>query len=84
MDIFDDGAPYKKDKQSDLSRAAMKIEKQTNCSVCQDLEDGDTLYAYGTWDGGIEFNYIHNIHFCPVCGKKLLTYEMKKEEWHHE
>jgi len=36
-----------------------------------DLEQGDTLYRYGSWDGGLEFNYIHNIKYCPLCGKLL-------------
>lgn len=34
-------------------------------------EDGDTLYDMSDWDGGIEFNYIRDIHYCPICGKKL-------------
>ena len=41
--------------------------------VCKDrgLEKGDTLYISADWDGGIGFDYIHNIKFCPVCGKEL-------------
>lgn len=35
------------------------------------LEKGDTLYVYESWDGGIDFNAIRNIKYCPVCGKKL-------------
>lgn len=35
------------------------------------LEKGDTLYISSDWDGGIGFDYIHNIKFCPVCGRKL-------------
>ena len=41
--------------------------------VCETegLERGDTLYVERSWDGGIEFNYIQPIKFCPVCGKRL-------------
>lgn len=41
--------------------------------VCKDrgLEKGDTLYISSDWDGGIGFDYIHNIKFCPVCGREL-------------
>ena len=41
--------------------------------VCKErgLEKGDTLYISADWDGGIGFDYIHNIKFCPVCGKEL-------------
>lgn len=41
------------------------------CVFCSSHEDGDTLYDMSDWDGGIEFNYIRNIHYCPICGKKL-------------
>jgi len=45
---------------------------ETNyCVFCSSHGDGDTLYDIGDWDGGIEFNYIRNIHYCPLCGKKL-------------
>ena len=45
---------------------------ETNyCEFCENHGDGDTLYDIGDWDGGIEFNYIRNIHYCPLCGKKL-------------
>lgn len=41
--------------------------------VCREygLEKGDTLYISTSWDGGIGFDYIHHIKFCPVCGKEL-------------
>lgn len=43
------------------------------CWVCKnlDLENGDTLYSRADWDGGVGFEYICNIKYCPVCGKKL-------------
>ena len=48
-------------------------EKEYGCEVCRyhELETGDTLYHYSSWDGGIGFDYIHNIRYCPVCGKEL-------------
>lgn len=44
------------------------------CEFCRNHEDGDTLYDMADWDGGIEFNYIRNIHYCPICGKELKKY----------
>lgn len=41
------------------------------CEFCDDHEDGDTLYETSDWDGGIGFDYIKDIHYCPICGKKL-------------
>ena len=41
------------------------------CDLCSNLEKGDTLYQYSDWDGGIGFDYIHNIKFCPMCGRML-------------
>ena len=46
------------------------------CDVCDGLEDGDTLYIYSEWDGGIGFDYIHDIHFCPKCGRRLQNFEI--------
>lgn len=51
---------------------------ETNyCVFCASHNDGDTLYDIGDWDGGIEFNYIRNIHYCPLCGKKLKEERLK-------
>ena len=56
-------------------RSLTTIDIETNehhyCEFCSSHEDGDTLYDMSDWDGGIEFNYIRNIHYCPICGKKL-------------
>lgn len=41
------------------------------CNVCTNLIEGDTLYCMSDWDGGIGFDYIRNIQFCPICGRKL-------------
>lgn len=45
------------------------------CALCQELEKGDTLYKSGDWDGGISFDYIRDIQYCPVCGKVLTTWK---------
>ena len=44
-----------------------------NRCICEsnDFEQGDTLYYHTSWDGGVEYNYIRNIKYCPVCGKEL-------------
>lgn len=47
------------------------------CEFCSSHEDGDTLYDMSDWDGGIEFNYIRDIHYCPICGKKLKKERLK-------
>lgn len=43
------------------------------CEFCRNrgLEDGDTLYISADWDGGIGFDFIHDIHYCPKCGRRL-------------
>lgn len=43
------------------------------CDICRNgnLEEGDTLYKSSDWDGGIGFDYIRDIRFCPICGREL-------------
>jgi len=41
------------------------------CELCSNLEKGDTLYQSSDWDGGIGFDYIWDIRFCPKCGRSL-------------
>ena len=41
------------------------------CEFCQNHEQGDTLYEPSDWDGGIGFDYIRDIKYCPLCGRKL-------------
>ena len=43
------------------------------CSCCEHLglEYGDTLYNMSDWDGGIGFDYLRDIKYCPVCSKEL-------------
>lgn len=49
-----------------------RADKKEKC-FCEErgLEKGDTLYISADWDGGIGFDYIRDIKFCPVCGKEL-------------
>lgn len=47
------------------------------CKTCEELEQGDRLYVFGEDDVGITFNKIGNIQYCPVCGKKLLSFKEK-------
>ena len=47
------------------------IIKQKECEFCLNHEQGDTLYESSDWDGGIGFDYIRDIKYCPICGKKL-------------
>lgn len=47
------------------------------CQVCENLEEGDTIYRCVSFDGGIGYECIYDIKYCPVCGEKLLTGEEK-------
>lgn len=46
-----------------------------DCSFCRQHECGDRLYESSDWDGGIGFDYIRDIRFCPICERKLYGYE---------
>lgn len=48
------------------------------CALCQELEKGDTLYKSNDWDGGIGFDYIRDIQYCPICGKALTTWKERR------
>ena len=41
------------------------------CRFCAEHFKGDTLYECNGWDGGLSFDYIRNIKYCPLCGKEL-------------
>lgn len=43
------------------------------------LEYGDTLYVRSSWDGGISFDYVEPVKFCPLCGTELKV-ESEEEE----
>lgn len=49
------------------------------CRICENLEPGDRLYQSSSWDGGIGFDYIDDIEYCPVCGAKLITYDERRK-----
>ena len=55
-----------------------------NCRICDELEKGDTIYMSNNWDGGVGYDYIRDIQYCPCCGKPLLTYEEKSKIWREE
>ncbi len=48
----------------------MNTNKKCICFTL-DFEEGDTLYKMYQYDWGIGYEYIENIKYCPVCGKKL-------------
>ncbi len=50
------------------------------CRLCEELEPGDTLYKSDSWDGGIGFEYIYNIQYCPICGAKLITWNERLKQ----
>ena len=45
------------------------------CSFCRAHKQGDTLYARTLWSSGIGFDYIEDIKYCPICGRKLFSGE---------
>lgn len=42
-----------------------------DCNFCSEHEQGDTLYEMSSWDGGIGYDYVRPIKYCPMCGRKL-------------
>ena len=55
-----------------ISYAAEQLKKTEELCSCElGLEEDDTIYQRADWDGGIRFDYIRNIKYCPLCGKKL-------------
>lgn len=52
-------------------REMLETEQPEPCELCSNLEKGDTLYQSSDWDGGIGFDYIWDIRFCPKCGRSL-------------
>lgn len=41
------------------------------CDFCINHSKDDTLYEMSGWDGGIGFDYIRDIKYCPLCGREL-------------
>lgn len=56
----------------------LKYLENNDCTFCRGHEVGDCLYEPSEWDGGIGFDYIESIKFCPLCGKPL--YDPEKED----
>ena len=59
------------------SAAPRWVRCEEGCDLCRDdrLEKGDTLYQSSDWDGGIGFDYIIDIRFCPKCGRELTQWK---------
>ena len=45
---------------------------EEECCFCRTHEAGDTLYEDSSWDGGIGFDYVRDIKYCPICGRRLI------------
>ena len=41
------------------------------CEFCANHCQDDTIYEMSDWDGGIGFDYIRHIKYCPICGREL-------------
>ena len=54
-----------------ITNSTVEDNSYEQCDFCLCHEKDDTLYESNGWDGGIEFNYIRNIKYCPLCGKEL-------------
>ena len=50
------------------------------CDFGKCHEQGDTLYESSDWDGGIGFDYIRDIKYCPLCGGLLDGEEQTERE----
>lgn len=57
---------------------------ENKCNTCEILEQGDRLYRYGEDEVGIIFEKIGNIQFCPMCGKRLLSFREKMDAYKKE
>ena len=51
------------------------LKQAEECRYCRELDADDTLYMGNDWDGGIGFEYIRHIKYCPICGCKLFDWE---------
>ena len=49
----------------------LSLKQKEPCSVCAGLENRDTLYVYSDSNVGNGFDYIKNVKYCPVCGRRL-------------
>lgn len=55
--------------------------EDNKCEFCLTHEKGDLLYELSQWDGGIGFDYIRNVKYCPLCGKELHSDEKPDYPW---
>ena len=64
--------PELKDRVATYLKSLPSVQSE-QCEFCKNngLEDGDTLYISADWDGGIGFDFIRDIHYCPKCGRRL-------------
>ena len=42
-----------------------------SCEFCKCHEQGDRLFEASDWDNGYGFEFVNDIKYCPICGKKL-------------
>ena len=65
------------DTLKNMTAAPRWVMCEEGCDLCRDdrLEKGDTLYQSSDWDGGIGFDYISDIQFCPKCGRELTQWK---------
>lgn len=52
---------------------AYPVYTKETCPLCKydELESGDALYMSSSWDGGICYDSIWPVRFCPLCGREL-------------
>lgn len=62
-------------------KSIQNIRKECGCRFCEEREAGDRLYSPTSWDGGFGYDYVEDIQYCPICGRKLKTMEEKEEEY---
>ncbi len=51
------------------------LKQAEECRYCRELDADDTLYMANDWDGGVGFEYIRHIKYCPICGRELFNWE---------
>ena len=51
--------------------AVLPPAKRHTCKFCEQHEKGDVLYECNGWDGGVSYDFIENIQYCPICGSEL-------------
>lgn len=51
------------------------LKQAKECRYCRELDADDTLYMANNCERGIEFEFIRDIKYCPICGRKLFNWE---------